>query len=387
MDRRAAVDRILALDRVVGDLLGHQVGAGARRLLLGLELGRALREPVRLVLLGVGHLHEAVDLAGELLDLHLRFQDRGRLDALVPVVGREEKIEDLGLEGVALGPGDVDDRGGAAVIGEALHQIRVVAALVLGGIGEPALLDEAAPGDAVLRFGLESVDHGLHDVLEGTGVLAVFVIGLIIGHARLTAGEVDYLSRRGEAGDVTQEAPTARLSPYKRGSSMRLAAALMATILLGSPALGAKVSDKDRFQLWNACRPMGLSVDGRSDPADLIGPIKKDVIVTARARLRAADLYTELFQKAAGAFLNVKVEVVGNDIAGDAVRAAVHVQVSYAKFMTDSATMLEHFLPSWQTGTVGTYGRGPMAVHRVVAKLTDEFIAEYLRVNAAACEK
>ena len=168
---------------------------------------------------------------------------------------------------------------------------------------------------------------------------------------------------------------------------MRIVTMLFATILLASPASGAKVSDLDRFRLWNACRPMGLSVDGRSDPANVIGPIKEDIIVATRDQLRAAHLYTELFGKAAGAYLHVKVEVVGNNVARDVVRAAVHVQVSYAKLMTDPGTMLEHFLPSWQTGTVGTYGRGPMAVHRLVAQVIDEFIEEYRRVNAAACRR
>ena len=168
---------------------------------------------------------------------------------------------------------------------------------------------------------------------------------------------------------------------------MRIAVALLATIIAASPVSGAKISDIDRFRLWNACRPMGLQVDGRSEPANVIGPIKNDILVSARTRLRAADLHTELFGQAAGAYLHVMVEVVGNDVARDVVRAAVHVQVSYAKLMTDPGTMLEYFLPSWQTGTVGTYGRGPMAVHRRVAGIIDDFIDEYLRVNEAACRK
>ena len=166
---------------------------------------------------------------------------------------------------------------------------------------------------------------------------------------------------------------------------MRIAAVLLTTILLASPALGAKVSDLDRFRLWNACRPMGLTVDGRSDPASVIGPIKKSIIVAARDRLRAQHLYTENFKAAAGAYLHVLVEVVGNDMAGDVVRAAFHVQVSFAKYMTDTGTTLQHFLPAWQTGTTGTYGRGPMLIHRLVVENIDEFIDEYLRVNAAAC--
>lgn len=130
---------------------------------------------------------------------------------------------------------------------------------------------------------------------------------------------------------------------------------------------------------------MGLSVDVRSDPASVFGPIKEDILVFARSRLRAMHLYTAHFRKAEGAFLHVKVEVVGNDIAQDVVRAAFHVQVSYAKFMTDTDIKLEHLLPSWQTGTTGTYGRGPMLILRIVAEIIDNYIDEYLRVNGPAC--
>ena len=155
----------------------------------------------------------------------------------------------------------------------------------------------------------------------------------------------------------------------------------------GGAAVAENVTKKDRFQLWNDCRPMGLSVDGRSDPETVIGPIKEDIIVAARARLRAADLYTALFKEGAGAYAHVRVEVVGNDIAEDVVQAAFHVQVSYAKFMIDTATGLEHFLPAWQTSTIGTYGRGPILIHRIVAKIIDDLVDEYLRVNEAACRR
>ena len=154
MDGGAAVDRVLALDQVVLDLRHHEVGGLAGFRLDALQLRHLLGQRVRflgklarrfLVRLGVRHRGKSLDLAAQVLHLHVHFRDRSGLDAPVLVVGGEEEIEDLGFERVALRPRDVHHGGGAVVALKAGDQFLIVPALVLGVVGEPAFLDEAAP--------------------------------------------------------------------------------------------------------------------------------------------------------------------------------------------------------------------------------------------------
>ena len=88
------------------------------------------------------------------------------------------------LEGVALGPRDVHHGGGAVVALKAGDQFLIVPALVLGVVGEPAFLHQAAAGDSFLRLGLKPVYDALDDLGERAALLAhpVLIGHVAVGH-------------------------------------------------------------------------------------------------------------------------------------------------------------------------------------------------------------
>ncbi len=68
-------------------------------------------------------------------------------------------------------------------------------------------------------------------------------------------------------------------------------AAVLAFVLAAPSGAAEKVTDRDRFQLWNDCRTMGLEVEDLGKDATEIGLTKEAVTVSVRSRLRAARLY------------------------------------------------------------------------------------------------
>ena len=134
-----------------------------------------------------------------------------------------------------------------------------------------------------------------------------------------------------------------------------------------------EVSDYDRFRLWNVCRPMGLLVEGQSDDATAIGLTMEAIEVAVRSRLRAARLYSD----DAWSYLYVNMNVISSGYG---------TKVEYYKSVMDIATRLERRTATWVTGAVGMHGQDPNFILSSVSQYTDEFIDEYLRVNADACK-
>jgi len=149
----------------------------------------------------------------------------------------------------------------------------------------------------------------------------------------------------------------------------------LALVLAAPSGAAEKVTDSDRFKLWNSCRPMHLTVEDLHKDAAGIGLTREAVIVAARSRLRAARLY----RAAPGTpFLSISVNVVG---------AAFGALVEYNKWMTDRASGVSRGGPAWSTASTGTHGGNAPYILSSVSRHMDKFIDEYLRVNAAACQK
>ena len=67
---------------------------------------------------------------------------------------------------------------------------------------------------------------------------------------------------------------------------------LAATLLLiDASASAVEVSDQDRFQLWNGCRPVDVLVVSLSEDAGKIGLRTEYIETTVRSRLRGARIY------------------------------------------------------------------------------------------------
>lgn len=145
-----------------------------------------------------------------------------------------------------------------------------------------------------------------------------------------------------------------------------------AALFLAAPASAEEVSDLDRFSLWSACKPMRLAVESLDQDAADIG-LAKDAIETAvRSRLRGARLYDAEGLE----FLAVTVTVAGRAFA---------VLIEYHKLVLDPASKQIYPAETWSTGSVGTHGGDASYVLSSVSQGTDEFIDEYLRVNAESC--
>ena len=106
----------------------------------------------------------------------------------------------------------------------------------------------------------------------------------------------------------------------------------------------------------------------------------------AESRLRAARLYAvtgdsledviENVMKVGGACLYVYVRVVG---------AAFHVSVEYNKVVKDRFGRANRAV-TWVTRSTGTHGRDAGFILSDLSRHLDKFLADYLRVNEAACE-
>ena len=163
-----------------------------------------------------------------------------------------------------------------------------------------------------------------------------------------------------------------------RAAFIMIAAALALT---ATSASAEEVSDRDRFKLWNGCRAVDLLVEGLTDDSGKIGLHHEDIETAVRSRLRGA----RIFNDDAGPYLYVNVHVVGRAHAIDFtfnryVEAAIPFWLK-----PEGMGQLTGFASTWSTGSTGTHGSAAGFILSFVAKHSDEFIDEYLRVNADAC--
>ena len=166
----------------------------------------------------------------------------------------------------------------------------------------------------------------------------------------------------------------------------RLIAAVAAIAVLSGPGQTAEKrgSERDRFQLWNNCEGMGLQIYVRhyAKPSGVHPPDEKTVETAVRSRLRSARLYlgenysTSLF---------VSVRTAGY---------AVALHLRFYKFVNENKQYYPNrrvYPGGWAityfTLWVGQYGSNGADIMNGVARLMDQFIDEYLRVNAAACQR
>lgn len=150
--------------------------------------------------------------------------------------------------------------------------------------------------------------------------------------------------------------------------------AVALALALASPVGAAeKVTSHDRFQLWNGCQPLSLVAGRLKDAAKSIGLSKSRIETAVRSRLRAARIYTD---NPLAAYVYVNVHVVG---------AAFSSGLDLSKWVRDEASGLRSQTVTWQTGGTGTHGKSADYILSAIRDYTDEFIDEYLRVNADAC--
>ena len=151
-----------------------------------------------------------------------------------------------------------------------------------------------------------------------------------------------------------------------------LAAALL--LLPAAPGWAEKIPAEARFELWNDCRAVDVVVESAPGGTAGIGLRERAIAAAVRGKLGAAGIYD-----AEGlAYLDIHASVVG---------PAFHVGVEFRKWLKDPASGKEGAAATWISGSTGTHGGNSDYVLASVAEHVDGFIAQYLRVNAAACER
>ena len=142
--------------------------------------------------------------------------------------------------------------------------------------------------------------------------------------------------------------------------------------------------EDDRFALYMACEPIMpiINVDGGEKIGLTPSPIKNAV----ESRLRSARIHWSArhflqSEKNPFPFLQTSVLIVG---------PAYSVSLEFSKRLVDgtyahSLGELEGYATTWSRSVTGTHGSSANFILTSVAKLMDEFLVDYLRVNEAAC--
>ena len=156
----------------------------------------------------------------------------------------------------------------------------------------------------------------------------------------------------------------------------------LALVLAAPPGAAEKASQLDRFKLWNGCKPVKLLVEGLSNDAAEIGLREEDIETAVRSRLRGARIYDENSVP----YLYVNINVVGPAFSVDVeFKRRVEVLLPYWE-KPEGMGSLVGYAAVWGLGSTGTYGAtGSGFILSSLARHTDKFIDEYLRVNANAC--
>ncbi len=166
------------------------------------------------------------------------------------------------------------------------------------------------------------------------------------------------------------------------------------SVMLAAPSSAAEKVTRisDHIRLWNDCRSVGLLVESLPDDAAKIGLRVEDIETTIRSRLRGARIYTERdSRRATSLYAHVALLKPAFNVLLE-YRRTVEVQYPAVLNLQYKGHQLEItefplLTTVWKLGTIGTYGGDSGFILSVVARHTDKFIDEYLRVNRDSCEK
>ena len=156
-------------------------------------------------------------------------------------------------------------------------------------------------------------------------------------------------------------------------------AAVALAVALALPAAPAAQDDTrtlwERFELFTDCAPVRPVVESLSSDATDIGLTREGLQAAVDSRLLAARLYTESPESAPT--LTLRVHVYEN---------AFSVTLELRKRVWEPVAELTASAITWDTTGLGTHTGAAGFIRNIVAESMDEFLAEYLRVNYAACQ-
>ena len=144
--------------------------------------------------------------------------------------------------------------------------------------------------------------------------------------------------------------------------------------MLASPLEGQRgEAMQERFELFNRCRPVRLSVEGPPENAAGTGLRRDAIQAVAESRLRGAGLYT--YPGSGGAYLYINVNLVDRSFS---------ISLEYRRWVLDPVNDTSGSAVTWHSGSVGT-SSDARHILSGLSQLLDKFIADYVRVNQSHC--
>ena len=155
-----------------------------------------------------------------------------------------------------------------------------------------------------------------------------------------------------------------------------------------------EISDFDRFQLWNRCRPLAIRAHLSGEATNI--ELTEDMVEeTIKAKLQLARLYSSDLDTWDGSPIKLsafkrRLEI----IAGLHPHLVIEIQVfdpaffaeaKFVKPVTDELSEVKSGATTWVGGTIGTHGGQSDFILSSISRTVDTFILEYLRVNDLAC--
>ena len=167
-------------------------------------------------------------------------------------------------------------------------------------------------------------------------------------------------------------------------------AAAMAVIpaILYSETQNIPIERYDRFKLWNNCKPLrpGAFVYNYNGNADVKGLSVRNARLTNKAetvvrrRFRTARIYDE------PGLHPVILAEIRSLWHTESVHVLLYgVELKFQKYVTDDVSGENWIATVWERSDFGMHDDPEAYVLKKLSEFTDEFIEEYLRVNADAC--
>ena len=148
---------------------------------------------------------------------------------------------------------------------------------------------------------------------------------------------------------------------------------------LSSGSAQSSVEDeRERFELWTGCSPVGLAVEDLSKPENAtdIGLTREEIGTSVRSRLRAARIYKRSFVDKNLPHVFVEVNIA---------RFSFNINFTFNKLLLDPVSENFGMASTWRISGTGSHSRDSGFILSRISLFTDEFVDAYLRVNADAC--
>ena len=144
--------------------------------------------------------------------------------------------------------------------------------------------------------------------------------------------------------------------------------------------------EQARFELFNECRPVWLSVTGinlNGEEEELTDSTERALQNAIEIRLRSARLYAKNRLEAGLAYLLViAITSPLSDTGGN----VSNVSIAYQKPVWDKFEN-SSIVETWEESAEGLISKGIGDILSDASQLADTFLVEYLRVNEEACDK